>query len=140
MAEGNTPTGNPGAGTVETTSAPTTSPAPTAGTSGIPTAAGGPSGRAVGGAPQVDAPLTEADFRKDGNIRADAARRIEENVSPRGAERSYNEVTGETTVTTTVGGQTVSFVETGDTRSKGRPQETAMDSLARASEDAEESK
>lgn len=140
MAEGNTPTGNPGAGTRETSSAPTTTPAPTAGTAGVPTAANTPSGTAVGGAIRISGELTDADFRKDGNLRADAVRRIEENASPRGAERSFNEVTGETTVTTTVGGKTVTFTEDGDTRSKGRPQETAMDSLARASEDAEESK
>lgn len=133
---GNTPSGNPGAGRVETSSAPAPVAPPTVGTSGVPTdttLGGGVSNQ------MPDVELTESDFRKDGTLRKDAVRRIEENAPPRGGERSFNEVTNETTVTTTVGGQTVTFVEEGDTRGKSR-RETGMDSLARASENAEESK
>lgn len=115
---GNTPSGNPGAGTHETTSAPLPAGAgvsePTTGSSGVTT---GPAGGApaVGGA---DTTLTDADFKQDGNLRKDAARRIAENVPARGAERSFNEVTGETTVTTVVDGRAVTFTEDGDTRGK----------------------
>jgi hypothetical protein len=138
---GNTPTGNPGAGRAETTSAPDPVAVPAAGTAGLSTS-NTPSATTTGGGveDQVgNVELTDADFRKDGNLRKDAVRRIEENAPPRGGERSYNEVTGETTVTTTVGGQTVTFVEEGDTRGRSKRGETGMDSLARASEDAEES-
>lgn len=108
---GNTPSGNPGAGTHETTSAPDT-----AGTA--PTGAGstGPAGGAP--ATSADLSLSDSDFKQDGNLRADAARRISEAVGPRGASRSYNEVTDETEVTTTVDGRTVTFTESGDTRNK----------------------
>src|SRR5574338_442152 len=119
MATGNTPTGNPGAGTRETTSAPDpvatpgTAPTPTTGNVGPNT--GNPAPGSMGPVtPEVT--LDESAFRKDGNIRADVARKINENVSPRGAQRSYNEVTDETTVTTVVNGQTVTFTESGDTR------------------------
>jgi hypothetical protein len=110
-ATGNTPTGNPGAGTHETTSAPTIAPAGTA-----PDA--GPAGGAPA-APTADVVLDDAAFRQDGNLRKDVSRKISENTSARGAERSYNEVTDETTVTTTVDGRTVTFTEDGDTRTEG---------------------
>lgn len=137
MADGNTPTGNPGAGRTETTSAPT--PTPTAGTADVPTPANTLTGDAVGGAPVISAELTPDDFRKDGNLRADTVRRIKEGAPARGAERSFNEVTGQTTVTTTVGGVAVTFTEEGDTRGEGK-RAAGMDSLARASENAEERK
>ena len=109
-AQGNTPSGNPGAGTHETTSAPT------------PTAGSGDSGSPAGGAPATGGTagltLDDSDFKQDGNLRADAARRISEAAGPRGAARSYNEVTDETVVTTTVDGRTVTFTESGDTRNK----------------------
>ena len=132
---GNTPSGNPGAGTRETTSAPNINPStPAAGTGTVPAPAPATS---VGGVDASNTALSDADFKKDGGLRKDAIRRIEENVSPKGGERSYNEVTGETTVTTTVGGQVVTFTEEGDTRGP-RQKETAMDSLARAADDAGE--
>lgn len=107
---GNTPSGNPGAGTVETTSAP-------AGV-GVGTTPNGPAGGAPAAGSVNDVLLTDADFRKDGNIRKDTARRIAENVPARAAERSFNEVTGETTVTTVVDGRTVTFTEDGDSRTE----------------------
>lgn len=112
---GNTPSGNPGAGTHETSSAPdavsTPAGASTAGT-----------GTDSGGAPTVAGTagitLSDSDFKQDGTLRADSARRISEAAGPRGAARSYNEVTDETAVTTSVDGRTVTFTESGDTRSK----------------------
>lgn len=113
-ATGNTPSGNPGAGTRETTSAPdavSTPATPTAGTAD--TAGGAPATAGTAGIT-----LDDSDFKQDGNLRADSARRISEAAGPRGAARSYNEVTDETEVTTTVDGRTVTFTESGDTRSK----------------------
>jgi hypothetical protein len=100
-ATGNTPSGNVGAGTVETSSAPD--------------AAGTPAGGAPATGP-VTTTITDADFKKDGDLRADAVRRIEDNAPARGAERSFNEVTGKTTVTTVVDGRAVTFEQDGDTR------------------------
>lgn len=112
-ATGNTPTGNPGAGTRETTSAPNP-----VGTTGSTTDATGPAGGAPSDVGTSGVQLTDADFKKDGDLRADAVRRIEENTPARGAERSFNEITDETTVTTVVDGRTVTFTESGDTRNK----------------------
>ena len=134
MGQGNRPT-NVGGGTVETTSAP--SPTPTASAGVRTTRATREAGEGSLGAPPAptDVTLSPEDFKRDGTLRKDAVRRLQENVPPRGAERSFNEVTNETTVTTTVNGATVTFVEEGDTRAPAR--ETAMDSLARAQERAE---
>lgn len=112
-ATGNTPSGNPGAGTRETTSAPDTAPR-SASTAPVP-AGDGSLGAAPDG-PVGDAVLSDADFKQDGTLRKDAVKRIEEGAPPRGGQRSFNEVTNETTVTTTLGGQTVTYVEDGDTR------------------------
>ncbi len=116
MGQGNGPT-NVGGGTRETTSAPTT------GTSGATTAPVSTGDGSLGAAP--DGPVDNTvlgtdDFKRDGTLRKDAVRRIEESAPPRGGERSFNEVTNETTVTTTVGGQTVTFVEDGDTRKESK--------------------
>lgn len=115
---GNTPSGNPGAGTHETTSAPAPVGTGTAGVNTGNTVNTGPAGGAPAAGTVTDAPLDDSDFRKDGTLRKDAARRIAENVPARGAQRSFNEVTGETTVTTVVDGRTVTFTEDGDTRGK----------------------
>lgn len=114
-----------GEGTVEQTSTPSavagssrnaSTRAATRGATGVDTAA--------------NLELTDADFRKDGNIRAAKAREINENVSGKATERSFNELTNETTVTTTVGGQVVTFVEDGDTRSD--EQRSATDGIIEA--------
>ena len=114
---------NRGDGTRETTSAPDSSGNPAGG-------APADSVTSIGG-------LKPEDFKKDGTLRADTVRRIEESTSARTGERSYNEVTGETTVTTVVDGKTVTFTQSGDTR--GEPRERATDSAARAQERSEES-
>ena len=103
-------------------------------------AANTPATTSVGAAAPVGEELTEADFKKDGGLRKDTIRRIEDEAPARGGSRSFNEITNETTVVTSVGGKTVTFVEEGDTRSKGHPRETGMDSLARAFDDANEAK
>ena len=72
----------------------------------------------------VDGPFSEEDYRKDGSLKVAAVRRMEESVSPRGSSRSYNEVTGETTVTTVLGGSTVTFVQDGDHTDEGDIRET----------------
>lgn len=132
MAEGNTPSGNPGAGTVETSSSPTTA---TPARATIGTVNDGAMGAAVD-APITDG-LTDADFKQDGNLRKASVDKINEaSTGRRGGERSFNEVTGETTVTTTFGGQTVTFVEDGDTREPREP--SATDSAIRAMDNANE--
>ncbi len=98
---------------VETTSAPTTAPR-SATTAPVP--AGDRSLGAATDGPVDDTVLDESDFKRDGTLRKDAVKRIEEGAPVKSGERSYNEVTGETTVTTVVGGRTVTFVEDGDTR------------------------
>lgn len=129
---GNTPSGNAGAGTTETTSAP--DPVVSGGT-----ATTGPvTGDGVQGTQGVNVELTDADFKKDGDLRKDAIRRIKDNAPARSGERSFNEVTGETTVTTVVGGQTVTFTEDGDTR--GEPRARATDSAIEAMDNADEEK
>lgn len=71
-----------------------------------------------------NSPFNEEDFRKDGNLKVSAVRRMEESVSPRGSSRSYNEVSGETTVTTVLDGQTVTFVQDGDKREDSEVRES----------------
>lgn len=91
-----------GEGTVETTSNP-------AGGSG-----------ATGVTPPIGTEVVADDLKKDGTLKKSAIREIEESTPARGAERSYNEVTKETTVTTNRGGATVTFREDGDTREEKR--------------------
>lgn len=62
--------------------------------------------------------FSEDDYKKDGGLKKAAVRRLEDEAPARGSARSFNEVTGETTVTTTLGGQTVTYVEDGDTTDK----------------------
>jgi hypothetical protein len=89
-------------------------------TAGTPTVQDGQS--ATGGQAGLvsDTELSPEDFKKDGTLRKNVVTEIEENVSPRGAERSFNEVTGKTIVTTNAGGATVTFEQDGDTRSPRR--------------------
>lgn len=128
--------------TTATTTTPPTANVPTGGSITVRTPGTAPAGTpapegslgaAVSGAP---GPLDESDFKKDGTLRKDAIRRIEEGAPSRGTERSYNEVTGSTTVTTTVDGQTVTFEEEGDTTSD-EPREEASGGLGRAMDNAQ---
>jgi len=135
LADGNTPSGRAGAGQTVSSTAPASTPAPasparvvgaTSGTAGIPTG---------GTSPVVDTSgsmeIGEGDFKKDGSLRAAKVKEIQERASGKSAERSFNEVTGKTTVTTTVGGHAVTFEEEGDTRGSER-RSNANDGLARA--------
>lgn len=76
--------------------------------------------------------FNELEFKQDGTLTKASIRKIEEAGEGRNGTRSFNEVTGETTVVASVGGTMITYVEDGDTRDKGEEVETLDESAIRA--------